>query len=113
MSYNIDSSRYLSGSLSILGSKANRLLKKHGREMPESNLLEDIDVDDPGAEYVIECPWWNGEGSGRSFDLLLTLLAETTGEAEILLVCEGGDKISGIHVKDGVVTEKAVRMVLE
>lgn len=113
MSYNIDSAKYISGSLSINGRDAIFLRDAHKREMPESNFLDEIKVVDPDALYPIQYPWWQGEGSGRSRELFKHVLTKTQGEAEILIVWEGGDCVSGLHVRNGTVTEKAVRFVLE
>ena len=112
MSYNIDNVCYLSGKLFIRAGTLNRLWREHYNHLPEDCFLTDLDGED-GEVLVIECPTWRAESSGASFDLFQQVLSQTTGEADILVCWEGGDKYTGLRVRDGKVEEKGVRMVLE
>ena len=61
-----------------------------------------MDVDLPIREF-----WWYGIGSGYMGNLALAA-SYTKGEAEVILVWEGGDSISAIKIKEGIVTEHEV-----
>ncbi len=115
MSYNIDSSEYLSGKLYIRPSKFREARLKYKDDTPEGNFLNDdhiADIVDSDNPEPIKNMRWYGEGSGRRFDDFKDILAMTTGEADIVLTWEGGDSITGLRVKDGVVTECDVKMTL-
>jgi hypothetical protein len=61
---------------------------------------------------VRHVPWW-GEGSGRSYDDLLTFLRLCDGRAALLICWEGGDSYSGLIVDNGTVTDgKVVQTVV-
>jgi hypothetical protein len=52
---------------------------------------------------------WCGEGSGHSFDYFKReVLTKIHGHAELRIVWEGGDSITGLIVKDGKVIECSV-----
>ena len=52
-----------------------------------------------------------GEGSGNFYyDSLLDLLEKTKGELEVVMVWEGGDSISRLKVKDGVIEEAQIEL---
>ncbi len=52
-----------------------------------------------------------GEGSGTDYyDVLIPMLKASHGELEAVQVWEGGDSISRLVVKDGVVTETPVEL---
>jgi len=110
MSYNIDSSEYVSGSLQIKRADAVAFVKHFGdRGLPECNFLEDLPLDgDPDELLPIKEPEWRGEFSGHSFDTLQEVLKKTTGKASILFVWEGGDSKSALVVEDGKVREGKV-----
>lgn len=115
MSYNISSTRYLSGQLYIRDRVVCDLMNKHEDELPEGNFLVDLWPDEGdvhGHLLRMSGALWYGEGSGRSSDLFLLLLGETEGRADILVCYEGGDSYTGIRVEDGVVTERRVEFVL-
>ena len=115
MSYNIDSVDYIGkGRLRIGRKTAKMLMKKYKDDLPESHLLEDLDLDDEDIkEFTLENMWWNGCGSGNSYDTFLEILNHTKGNAKLLLIWEGGDSKTGIEVKDGVTKEKKVKVELE
>lgn len=130
MSYNVSSTVTLSTSLTITPGNA-ALLRREG-VLAEGHFLDDravtipklrcgqghvshgpfcvrcgskvegIDVDVPISEF-----WWYGIGSGYMGNLAIAA-SFTKGEAEVILVWEGGDSISAIRIKDGVVTEHEV-----
>ncbi len=116
MSYNIDTVRYVSGKLFIdikLARDLYRQLDKK-RELAEDNFLVDlIDSDVEDGLVEIDRPAWNGEFSGSEYDVLKRLLERTEGEAQLLLVWEGGDRQTGLSVKNGVVKETKVKAVLD
>jgi hypothetical protein len=117
MSYNIDKVRYLKGSLRITWdavSKFSLRLEKQGIHLPESNFIDaafqECEVD---GEIEIDVPRWCGEGSGRSYDLFKEALSLTTGVANLLIIWEGGDSITGLRVVNGTVEVKNVVQTLE
>lgn len=112
MSYNIDTVEYLKGQLFITREKAAELIDKYKGEWPECCFLDDMNFT-PGLDNIpIKYPYWCHEGSGSSYDQYLDVLTFTNGKADILLVWEGGDTISGLTVRDGVVKEKNVKFKL-
>lgn len=115
MSYNCTDSEYISGKLYI--NIADRYhLALNNRELPEISFLHTWmeehcigTTDDPAILEIKKFSWY-GDGSGYCMDYLTdTILPKTTGEAEIMFIWEGGDSITGLHVKDGVVTKKNVK----
>ncbi len=111
MSRNIRRTEYLSGMLYIDVGRAMFLDSAHRKRLPESNFIEEAMSSGSGI-VALKKLRWSGEGSGREYELFKHLLTNTTGEAEIICTWDTGEVV-GIHVKDGVVTEKTVRMVLE
>ncbi len=94
MSYNIISTKTKHCSLELTGRNARIFLADHGAELPESNPLEDLDVLRAGDEDIFEMDdiRWSGEFSGRSYNLLSTLLGLTKGSAEFYVVWEEGQR---------------------
>lgn len=120
LSYNIDEIKVISGQLFIHDKVAKKLLKKHKNELPEMHFLENSDMEftklsepDANGMMKIDDLLWGGEGSGSTFDTLMDILENTKGEAEILIIWEGGDSIQGFRIKDGEVTEKKVKITME
>ncbi len=114
MSYNVDSVKYISGKLSISYEDVVNLLSLYDN-LAESNFLEEIyNTPNPPEDGEIESPRWNGSGSGRNFDVFVKrVLPRTRGRADLVIIWEGGDDVTGLRVEDGKVTEKKVRMILE
>lgn len=113
MSYNIDSSEYKSGKLTISAAEARRLIKKHGDNLPEGCFLNEIDTTEDG-DLEIKDFWWYGEGSGHAYhEILEDILAKTKGKATLLFVWEGGDSHTGLKVNNGKVSEAKVKIELE
>ncbi len=114
MSYNIDSSEYVEGCLSLTRGNAICLLGKYKDRLPECNFLDELELQGDLTEVLaIEQPWWYGEGSGYTFETLQEILTYTTGKAKILFVWEGGDSQSALIVNEGVATEGKVKIVIE
>lgn len=116
MSYNINSTEILSGSLSM---KASKVLawRARRRDLPELCPLDDLPgngalLQDLNADIPLQKFWWSGEFSGHAYDLLAEFVADVQGEADILFTWEGGDSFSGIRIKDGKFTEHKVVMAL-
>lgn len=59
--------------------------------------------------------WWYGEFSGTSYeDVLIKVVAPyIQGEVEAVFFWEGGDSVTGLHIKNGKVTEMDVEFVLK
>jgi hypothetical protein len=113
VSSNIKTVRYLSGQLTIARFAASGLISRLQHSLPEDCFLLDVPMVGEAADVAIERPRWRGEGSGYSFDdLLAEVLPLTKGSADILVVWDGGE-LSGIRVRDGVVTQPKVVTVLE
>ena len=55
----------------------------------------------------IDC---SGEGSGRHYDVLTDVFAKSTGTLVASLVWEGGDSITRLTVKDGVVSSENIEI---
>lgn len=118
MSYNIDKVIKVSGQLFMQKSIFKKLYKKNIDYLAEDNLFttynnEHFDKakskDQPPLE--LRC---SGMSSGGFYkNALPDILKHTTGEAEYVFIWEGGDSITGLHIKNGVVTEKGVRLSLE
>lgn len=113
MSYNIDNVVYQKGCapLRIVRGVAARFKATHKESLPETNFLDriaDAGDEDNDDACVINQPWWQGAGSGHSGETLIKVLRLTTGAANLILTWEGGDSVSGLIVKDGVVTEGRV-----
>ncbi|MDE2095634.1 MAG: hypothetical protein KGL39_00125 [Patescibacteria group bacterium] len=116
MSYNIDSCEYLKGSLRIKRGDVSKLIEKHQEtgNIPEGNFLEDLNLTgSPDEELIIEVPNWYSECSGYTYDVFKEVLSHTTGEADILLVWEGGDSQTGLRVRNGKVKEMTVKATLK
>jgi hypothetical protein len=113
MSYNIDSTQYISGKLRIRPADVKRLLKKYEGDLPEDCFLYDIACS--GRVPVdIESPSWQGTWSGNSYELLeKTVLPFTTGQAVIAFIWEGGDSITALEVIDGVVKARKAKISVE
>jgi hypothetical protein len=108
VSYNIDYSRYLEGSLTVPKEDVDRVLYICANRGPECGVEDDLN--DDGRLVTLS---WYGEGSGRTFDVLVKeVLPLTRGIATILLVWEGGGSITGLQVSDGKVVECDVDFIL-
>lgn len=117
MSYNISSSEYISGKLTLGILDFYSLKELYKNELPEGSFLNDYNskyiLNFLDSEVEINQFWWYGEGSRYSLGILKDkILPLTRGEADILFVWEGGESFSGLRVKDGLVTEKVVRFEL-
>ncbi len=115
MSYNITTSDYLSGQLSISEDNLIKARRTFKDKLPECNFIEELDQGEPiNGVYVIKNFWWYGEGSGYATgECLEKILAMTTGTAEIILTWEGGDSITGLKVMDGVTAKQRVKQIFE
>lgn len=56
---------------------------------------------------------WRGEGSGSYYDTFKDILSQMDGEAELVLIWEGGDSIGGLRIRNGEVTEHEVLFSLK
>jgi hypothetical protein len=116
MSYNIDHVECLMLKAKIKATKLYELLVLHGGELAEGNFLEDHSHDVPDQDGYIKLKKlsWHGEGSGNSFHetFMKLIVPHIEGEVEAVLTWEGGDSVSGLHIKDGVATEMDVAQKL-
>ncbi len=110
MSYNIDSIDIVSGELQITPAGLLRFAREHSLtdRLPEGMT----DWFSSPEDYLDGCrlksvPWY-GESSGNSEPILRDFLSRCDGEAALLLCWEGGDRYTGLIVKDGLVTEGQV-----
>ncbi len=110
MSYNIDSIDYIRGKLYM--SRAARRSAEAAFDLPEICFLNESDGDVCFDGDAIDKLWWSGAGSGHAFKTLKQVLAQTTGNADLLLTWEGGDSHTGLRVVEGVVTEHEVGFCL-
>lgn len=105
MSYNIDSVDIIYSKDFEIGTGYEELAERHAGRLPEISVFYD--------DWNISRGfWWNGEGSGSSYEVLKEVLASFNGEADLVLTWEGGDSFSGLRLRDHKVTEHAVVMTL-
>lgn len=71
-------------------------------------------IDEEGYRAILK-PWWYGEGSAYTLDLLREILRSTQGSADLVVVREGSPirETDGYRVVDGTLSEHAVRITLE
>lgn len=116
MSYNVNRSFYLNGQLTIKVRDVLDLKRKYQEVLAENNLLDYLETDlhrNLGSDIVIENPSWCGDFSGWCYSTFIAILSHTKGKADICLVWEGGDSITGLRVEDGLVTKCKVVMALQ
>lgn len=119
MSYNVDSARIISGSLTISRIGREWLERDEFPRSPkEDSVLPEsyprCGEEDNDGYAPITNMWWSGEASGKAVECgaFEKFLSFTKGTADIILTWEGGDSFSGYRVVDGQVTEHLVEMVL-
>jgi hypothetical protein len=121
VSYNIDSVDTPELDAWMRAADVVSLFEEHHDSLPEGCFLEDIigtaedatTSNEPDAKIELPHLWWYGEGSGHSFDLLKdTIGKKIMGRVDAIFTWEGGDSVSGLRIKDGVVTECDVKMTL-
>ncbi len=117
MSYNIDDFKVLSGQLGIRAADVRKLRKEYKDNGPcnetfVDDLFEIIDgEEDPPKVIDIDMNSfrWTGEGSGSTFDYFReNIVPMLRGFADVVIIWEGGDSITGLRIKDGVATEMDV-----
>jgi hypothetical protein len=109
VSYSIDSNEYLSGRLSISLGDWRRLANELSDDLPERTFLNEQTPPQGDDSVIVPIVkfWWYGEGAGyESEELFKKKVAPfLIGEADILLVWEGGDSHTGWRIIDGKVTD--------
>lgn len=105
MSYNTSEIRFLSGTLFISADKLKEFEEEQDFSVGSEMRLRDVDN---GLKQILRIP----SGECTLNHLLPEFLAMTEGEADILVVWEGGDSIGGLRVKNGAVEEMDVEYVL-
>lgn len=85
-------------------------LKKDGVIPPQPGLAKLKNQE----RYRVKHLWWNGEGAGYTYEetFLKKIAPCIQGEVQIVIVWESGDSVSGLKIKDGVVTECDVKYKL-
>ncbi len=121
MSYNVDDFKVLSGQLSIRAADVRKLRKGYKANGPcnetfVDDLFEIIDGEDD-APQIIEIEMsefrWTGEGSGSSWDYFTdSVVPMLRGSADVVVVWEGGDSVTGLRIQDGKATDMGVKMTL-
>jgi len=112
MSYNINSIRIIkSNAFAINKAKLDALRENDNLNRPEVSFLdeewEERNTENVRGLLFIDNLWWEGEGSGRSYDTLKMLLVRFSGDADIIITWEDGET-SGLRLRDGHVTEPEV-----
>lgn len=112
MSYNIDSVRILNGGLRITAANLMALRLVLAGQLPDSNFLDvqknvaiqrmmekdDTLIDIAPSGFL----HWCGDGSGHAFDVFCDeVVPKLLGEADLLVIWEGGDSVEGYRVKSG------------
>lgn len=108
MSYNIDNID-VTGTLICTQEGKDEFLKDCPEGFEECSFKKVKDL--PGFFKVIVSDWIH-DGSGYGYDRLKECLKLTTGEADLILIWEGGDTVGGLRVKNGKVTEHKVIQAL-
>lgn len=111
MSYNANSCRIIDGELTMDPVKAAALLVKFKGKLPDNNFLEKHAKLGPEIEPLTNAAW-SGEGSGYSWNEYREALSATQGAADIVVIWESGDSVSGLRVRNGTVTEMDVKYTL-
>ena len=106
MSYNISTIEYIGpGRLTITATDLGRAMIELQGKTPEGCFVDDTMKLRPLSPDVLEVTRidWCGEGANKVEDLR-TALSHTQGLADLLLIWEGGDSMTGLRVNDGEVT---------
>lgn len=118
MSYNVDHVAVLSGELEV-SPEGRAWLVREDRAMvgPDAWLPESVpDLCEPASDgwAKIRHFWWSGESSGNAvyYGAFEKFIGFTRGSADIVLVWEGGDSMTGYRVSDGEMVEHNVVMTL-
>jgi hypothetical protein len=120
MSYNIDSIEIIaSDGFRISRAKYDELKEafEDSEKLPESSCFDDdwvtVCTKEVGDHIYPKHFWWQGEFSGRTHETLYDeVLPQFEGEADLVLIWEGGDGINGLRLRDGKVTEHEVVQTL-
>jgi hypothetical protein len=115
MSYNIDNIKVIAGGPLKIDKATLDTLLDEDVDRPEGNLLDEYADAEPDADgnVTLKDLWWYGEGSGSTYDTFTDeVLPATTGKANLVIIWEGGDSVTGLRVIDGTVTECDVGYVL-
>lgn len=114
MSYNISTIEYIGPRrLTITATDLGSAMIKLRGKAPEGSFIDDtmkLRVLSPDVFEITRVDWC-GEGANRVEDLRAAL-SHTQGLADLLIIWEGGDSISGLRVNDGEVTEHVVDIKL-
>lgn len=114
MSYNISSIEYMGpGRLTITATDLGRAMIELRGRAPEGSFIDDTMKLRALSRDVLEVTRvdWCGEGANRVEDLRAAL-SHTQGMADLFIIWEGGDNITGLRVNDGEVTEHVVDIKL-
>ena len=110
MSYNISTIEYIGPRrLTITATDLGRAMIKLRGKAPEGSFIDDTMKRRALSPDVLEIARvdWCGEGANRVEDLH-TALAHTQGRADLLIIWEGGDSMTGLRVNDGEVVAHEV-----
>lgn len=114
MSYNIDTVRVTTLNAWMRAKDVVDLYETYEDTLAECNFLEEmlpsaaksLKAGDPDAGVKLPNAWWSGEGSGRSYDVLVKFIApKIMGKLEAVCTWEGGDSTSAFAIEDGVFEE--------
>jgi len=106
MSYNISTIEYIGpGRLTITATDLGRAMIELRGKAPEGSFIDDTMKLRVLSSDVLEVTRvdWCGEGANNTEDLFAAL-SHTQGMADLLLIWEGGDSMTGLRVNDGEVT---------
>ena len=106
MSYNITGIKYIGpGKLLMTATDLGRAMIELRGKTPSRCFIEDTNSLSPISPDVlqIEKVEWCGEGANNTEDLFAAL-SHTQGMADLLLIWEGGDSMTGLRINDGEVT---------
>lgn len=115
MSNNISHIRYIRGQLYIDAEKAKAFDEAENENLPEQHFCESRNFRGKEGLVPLKNVFWCGEFSGHSNrdGLFAKALTLTIGEADLLLVFEGGDSFAGLRVIDGKVEKYGVKFSLD
>lgn len=109
MSYNITSIKYIgTDKLTINAADLAKIATELHGKTPARCFIDDIKQLNQGFDvFQLGQFEWCGEGANNEEDLFRAL-SYTQGSADLLVIWEGGDSLSGLRVHNGVVAERKV-----
>lgn len=112
MSYNVDDTFTLKTTLCI---HQDNLDAARQLRLPERNPLDGMSDPDEQGVRTLPLFQWSGVGSGYMHDdgTLATFVSLTSGDADVVLVWEGGASFTSLRIRDGKVSSGSVKFSIQ